>query len=209
MSLLYHELSSYIDAGARGIEAIPAERKAKLSEIARFIEGRLGEGSAPLITFICTQNSRRSLMAQIWAQTAAAFCEVPKVQTFSGGMEATSFHPSAVAALRRAGLRIDKTEGEENPVYHVRYSDRPAVMEVFSKLYNSPPNPREDFCAVLTCSDADADCPVVLGSSQRVTIPYDDPKAFDGTGREALEYDERCRQISSEMLHLFSLVRYE
>ncbi|MCK4776283.1 MAG: protein-tyrosine-phosphatase, partial [Candidatus Krumholzibacteria bacterium] len=64
----------------------------------------------------------------------------------------------------------------------------------------------EDFCAVMTCSQADKNCPVVVGASMRVAIPYDDPKAFDGTDQEAANYDERCRQISREMLYLFSAV---
>jgi len=207
MTPLYKEMSAYIDAGAKGIEALPDGRKSDLGRIADFVEGRLGEGKPALITFICTHNSRRSHRAQIWAQTAAIRCGLAGVQTFSGGIEETSFNRSAAAALSRAGFRIDKTGDGDNPVYSVRPSDDLPAMEIFSKKYNTPSNPPDDFCAVLTCSDADARCPAVPGSALRIVLPYEDPKVYDGTGREELEYDERCRQISSEMLYLFSHVK--
>ena len=47
---------------------------------------------------------------------------------------------------------------------------------------------------------------MVLGAAERIAITYEDPKAFDGTDREAEAYDERCRQIAREMLYVFSLV---
>ena len=53
---------------------------------------------------------------------------------------------------------------------------------------------------------ADAACPVVLGDALRVPIRYEDPKVADGTPQEAAVYDERCLQIATEMLYLFSRV---
>jgi len=95
----------------------------------------------------------------------------------------------------------------ENPIYHVRYSDRKSAMTNFSKVYDSAPNPTKDFCAVMTCSSADKACPVVRGASLRVAVPFVDPKAFDDTDQEAAKYDERSRQICREMLYVFSQVK--
>jgi len=128
------------------------------------------------------------------------------VDTVSGGTEATAFNPRAVAVMQRAGFVIEKTTGGDNPVYTVRYGDVAPAMEAFSKVYNDPPNPSEDYCAVMTCSQADANCPIVHGAAERVSIPFGDPKDFDGTDRETAKYDERCRQISVEMLYVFSRV---
>jgi hypothetical protein len=58
----------------------------------------------------------------------------------------------------------------------------------------------------MTCSAADKACPIVFGADARIAIPFDDPKAFDGTDQEAAKYDERCRQIAREMLYVFSRV---
>lgn len=58
----------------------------------------------------------------------------------------------------------------------------------------------------MTCSRADESCPVVMVADLRVGIPYDDPKAADGTPEESARYDERCKQIATEMLYLFSRV---
>ena len=79
-------------------------------------------------------------------------------------------------------------------------------MECFSKVYNEDPNPKEGFAAIMTCSAADAACPIVFGAAERIAIPFDDPKAFDGTPRETEMYDERCRQIAREMLYTFAKI---
>ena len=76
----------------------------------------------------------------------------------------------------------------------------------FSKVYDAPVNPSEGFVAVMTCTQADEDCPYIPGAALRVALPYDDPKASDGSTAEAATYDERCRQIATEMFYLFRSV---
>jgi protein-tyrosine-phosphatase len=205
---LYPDLASTVAEARTETKEISAERQAELEQLAIFIRERASAGATAKLVFICTHNSRRSQMAQIWAQTAAHLFEVSRVETFSGGTEATAFDPRAVAALARAGFRIDTSDTGNNPAYRVRYTDDKDAMECFSKVYDRPPNPTQDFFAVMTCSRADRDCPLVLGATERIAIPYDDPKTFDGTDQEAAKYDERCRQIGREMLHLFSRMKY-
>jgi protein-tyrosine-phosphatase len=201
-------LAATIEAALEELERIPDDRRCALDRVARFVADRARDGRSARLTFICTHNSRRSQMAQVWAQTAAQHFGVPCVETYSGGTEASTFNPTAVAALERAGFRIDTSEEGGNPVSNVRSTDDMDPIECFSKVYDQPPNPRDDFCAVMTCSDADSECPFVLGAAERVSIPYDDPKEFDGTNRESDAYDERCRQIGREMLYLFSRVEF-
>jgi hypothetical protein len=53
-------------------EQIPAERQKELKKAAAFIRSKIQAGEAAQLTFICTHNSRRSHLAQIWTDTAAA-----------------------------------------------------------------------------------------------------------------------------------------
>jgi arsenate reductase len=62
------------------------------------------------------------------------------------------------------------------------------------------------YCAVMTCSQADDACPLVMGSDLRMPIRYEDPKVADDTESEAQRYDERSAQICSETLYMMSLV---
>jgi hypothetical protein len=199
-------LEAYVAETVSEIDRIPGERQQRLGSLARFVAVRSGRGRAAELTFICTHNSRRSHLSQIWAQTAAHCFDIGGVTTFSGGTEATAFNPRAVAAVRRAGFVVDTISEGDNPVYGVRYVDDTPPMECFSKIYDQPPNPKQGFAAVMTCSAADVACPIVFGADERVAIPFDDPQAFDGTDQEAAKYDERCRQIAREMLYVFSRV---
>jgi hypothetical protein len=203
---VYPELRAYIDNRISEFHMITPERTAALRRLAEYTRNRSTTAGGAQLTFICTHNSRRSHLSQVWAQTAAAWYSVANVATFSGGTEATAFNPRAAAALERAGFQVRIVREGKNPVYEVSRDDSSPPRQVFSKVYNEEPNPGEGFGAVMTCSQADEACPVVFGSDYRVSIPYDDPKEFDGSAAEAAGYDERCRQISREMLYLFSHV---
>jgi protein-tyrosine-phosphatase len=200
-------LAAYIEQSRAESELIPQERRKQLKKIALYIRTQLNANGAAKLTFICTHNSRRSHMSQIWAQTAAEYFGIGGVSTYSGGTEATAFNPRAVAAIRRAGFNVEQKTDGDNPVYEVTAGEGLQAMTAFSKRYQDHSNPQENYCAVMTCSEADKNCPTVEGASFRVAIPYEDPKAFDGTALESAKYDERCRQISREMLWLFSKVR--
>ncbi len=201
----YPILASYVESLQHEMEGIPASRKEKLLATAEYIDECLSAGMPVRLTFICTHNSRRSHFGQIWAAAAAAWYGVEGVQTFSGGTEATAFNPRAVAAVERAGFRVDNPGGD-NPRYRVRFSDEAPELECFSKTYDDPHNPRRYFAAIMTCSDADENCPFIPGAAFRAPLTYEDPKAADGTPQEAARYDERCRQIAREMFFIFEKV---
>jgi arsenate reductase len=186
---------------------IPADRKSVISELTDFILSKSNVGQPINLNFICTHNSRRSHIAQIWAQTAAHYYGINNVRCYSGGTEATAFNPRAVTAMREAGFDIQASEDGTNPVYAVRFSDDAPAINAFSKKYDDEFNPKKDFAAVMTCSHADENCPLVAGAAKRIALTYEDPKDFDGTPQELAKYSERVREIGREILYAFSQVK--
>jgi arsenate reductase len=206
-SSLYLELLRYLNERATEFEAIPRDRKTELAKVADYVRERLAISEPAKLTFICTHNSRRSHFSQIWAQVAAEYYGLIGVETFSGGTEATAFNPRAVAAMQRCGLKIVADDpSATNPRYSVYTSDSSTPQICFSKAYCDPPNPSKGYCAVMTCSQADDACPLVMGCDLRMPIRYEDPKVADDTEFEAQRYDERSAQICGEMLYMMSLV---
>jgi arsenate reductase len=199
------ELQRTIGRAVAAIDATPAERKRYLDRLAAFVSAKRAAGEGAALTLICTHNSRRSQMGQVWAAVAAAWFGIEGVRTYSGGTEVTAFNPRAVAALRRAGFSIDGA-GRDNPRYRVVFAEDAPALECFSKTYDDASNPAHGFAAIMTCADADVACPVVFGAAARLPIRYEDPKVADGTAEEAAAYDERCLQIATEMLYAFSRV---
>ena len=198
---------SYIAQLTGEFEQIPADRQKELKKAALFIRTKIQAGEPAQLTFICTHNSRRSHLAQIWTQTAAAYYDLEGLTAYSGGTEATAMNIRTVDALRRVGFSLTDSTGGSNPVYLVKSSDDKPEIRAYSKVYNAEGNPQENFAALMTCSQADKNCPVVQGSTFRIAIPYDDPKAADGTPEEAARYDERTRQIGREMFYMISQVK--
>ena len=199
---LHPDLDRYVnDRVLPAMAAIPAERKESLDLLADFVMERKAAGATADLTFICTHNSRRSHLSQLWAATAAWSFGHDHVRTYSGGTEATAFNPRAVAAVERAGFQVVRPEGK-NPVVEVSFTKDHAAERCWSKKYDDPANPQKDFCAVMTCSEADKNCPIVLGALDRISLPYNDPKEADNTPGEAARYDERCLQIAAELWYV-------
>jgi arsenate reductase (thioredoxin) len=186
---------------------ITPERKAILHQLTAFIQGKMNAHQSIYLNFICTHNSRRSHIAQLWAQAAAYYYDLSNVECFSGGTEETAFNPRAVKAMKDAGFHISKTKEGDNPVYEVRFANQAKTITAFSKKYDDPFNHMIDFAAIMTCSHADEKCPLVMGASFRIAITYDDPKEFDNSPFEEVKYKERVRQIGTEILYAFSLVK--
>lgn len=200
-------LRTYTSEIAGELHLVSAERRVVLGAIAADVSARLAAGKPAQLTFICTHNSRRSHMSQIWAQTAAYHYGLDQVSTYSGGTDVTACNCRTVTAMRRAGFDIQDATTGDNPLYLVRYAgDRPPIR-AYSKLYNADANPRQGFIALMTCSSADKSCPVVKGSIARHAIHYTDPRLCDDTPTETTAYNERCREIAREMFYLMAEVR--
>jgi protein-tyrosine-phosphatase len=200
-------LESYITARIDEFEQITPERRERLIQVSEFIASQRASGRPLQLTFVCTHNSRRSQMSQVWAAIAAEHYGVRGVESFSGGTEKTAFNARAVAALQRAGVRVERSKestDEKNPGYDVHVPGREKPLVCFSKVYSDTPNPSADFAAVMTCSEADKKCPVVSGAKTRIALPFDDPKSSDDTPDESKAYDQRCAQIARELLYVFS-----
>lgn len=190
---------------ANNFKEIPTERKQLLEKIAEYIKTKQEGNEAINLIYVCTHNSRRSHLGQVWAAVAAAYYGVSNVSTFSGGTEATAFNPNAIAALTAAGFTIKKTDDSNNALYEVFFADN-QFTTCFSKVYNHDANPKQNFAAVMTCSDADENCPFIPGCDLRIGTTYNDPKAFDNTILQNEKYTERSNQIAMECLYVFSKV---
>lgn len=199
-------VDSTIERLAQSADDLPAQRKELLGNAVDFVARKLAAGEPAKLTFICTHNSRRSHLAQIWAQVAAHFYQLPNVSTYSGGTEATTCNIRTVRALRRCGLQVVATTEGDNPVYLVQYAENRKPLDVYSKVYDDAPNPQADYAAMMCCADVDERCPVVHGSAVRIALHYVDPKVSDDTPEEASTYDQRSQQIGQEMFYIMSQV---
>lgn len=199
------KIKNYIDGLVTQFDSIPNERKEILQQISNYIRSKQEQNKPVNLVYICTHNSRRSHLGQIWAKAASDYYNIDGVNTYSGGTEATAFNIHAIEALQRVGFTIQKTTDSENPIYHVYHNeDEPSIC--FSKVYNHDHNPDSGFAAIMTCSDAEENCPFIPGVELRVGTTYDDPKEFDNTPLQDEKYDEKSRQIALETLYAFSIV---
>ncbi len=197
---LFPEIKHYIDKLMDEADQIPEPRKQLLRRLSNYLKGE--STGIKKLNFICTHNSRRSHLAQVWATVAAAYYGLSDIETYSGGTEATAFNPKAVAALRRVGFQLSHS-GTSNPHYFIKYAEDLPALECWSKTFDDPVNPDQDFAAIMTCSDADENCPYIPGVKLRLPLTYDDPKIADNTPEETDHYDERTRQIGREIFFTF------
>lgn len=188
-------------------QTISEERKQVLAPLIQFIQFKANNGLAIRLNFICTHNSRRSNLSQVWAQTAASFYNIKNVFCYSGGTEATALFPKVAETLTNTGFEIKVIGKGDNPVYAIKYDTNDPPIIGFSKNYEHDFNPQSEFAAILTCSQADGGCPFIAGAEKRIPITFDDPKAFDNTPLQSEKYQERSLQIATELLYVFSQIK--
>jgi hypothetical protein len=204
---LLPRLRAYVQEVTAELDQVPPERQEVLRDIADVMVAELRAGREARATFICTHNSRRSHMSQIWLQTAAAWYGLERVRAYSGGTEVTACNCRTVLALRRAGFEVTDATRGDNPVHLVRYAANRPPVRAYSKHYQAGENPRRGFLALMTCSTADQSCPKVEGALARFAIHYADPRLCDDLPTETAAYDARCREIAREMFFLVATVR--
>jgi protein-tyrosine-phosphatase len=204
--LLNTEIKDKIPALEERWNEIPNEHKETLEEMAAEIIQLNKELEYVPLTFVCTHNSRRSQLSQVWLMMAAEYYGIEFLKSYSGGTEATAFNIRMVNALQRYGLDLRSSNSEEsNPRYGVNYLGSDQML--FSKKYDDDYNPQKDFIAVMVCSSADRACPFVSGAAARFSLPFIDPKKSDDSPQEAATYDAKVEEIGIEILYLVSLLK--
>ncbi|KQO21304.1 protein tyrosine phosphatase [Flavobacterium sp. Leaf82] len=202
---LYPKIQSLFESF--DFNAISNDRKKTLQPLIDFIQLKFNQEQEIRLNLICTHNSRRSHLAQVWAQTAAYYYKIKNVSCYSGGTEATALFPKVAEVLLESGFEIQKLSEGDNPIYAIKFSENETPIIVFSKTYDADFNPKSEFAAIMTCSQADGGCPFIAGAEKRIAITYDDPKAFDGTSEQTEKYQERSLQIAAEMFYVFSQIK--
>ena len=204
---MYKKIKYTCDHLSQQFDSIASERKFLLEKISAYIQLKKDANLPIQLMYVCTHNSRRSHFGQIWAAVASAYYSIENVTTFSGGTEATAFNINAINALKGIGFDVQAKDETTNPVYEVSFGDELKPSICFSKVYNDEFNPSSNFAAIMTCGDAEENCPFIPRVELRIGTTYNDPKEFDGTELQDQKYKERSLQIALETLYVFSLIK--
>lgn len=189
------------------LASVSEERKETLQPLIDFIQLKVSNNLDIRLNFICTHNSRRSHLTQIWAQTMAQYFNIKNTFCYSGGTEATAMFPKVAETLSNTGFTIQTIAAGTNPIYGIKNSENSNPIIGFSKKYDDEFNPSSEFAAIMTCSQADGGCPFIAGAEKRIPIMYEDPKVSDNTPQQTETYKERSLQIATEMLYVFSQIK--
>jgi arsenate reductase len=159
------------------------------------------------LNFICTHNSRRSQLSQVWGYFAAAYFNFQNIKTYSGGTAVTAFFRNAVKTLEEVGFKFNVIEfNHQNPKYAISFNNSVEPLLGFSKLYNDSIN-SNPYIAITTCNSADENCPFIPEALWRFHLPFNDPKEYDNTEFEKEAYLKANKQIAGEIYYLFNEIK--
>jgi arsenate reductase len=117
------------------------------------------------VLFLCTHNAARSQMAQ-------AFLRKYGGETFSAhsaGLKPTEIHPMTRKVMKEVGIDLAALGHESKDIYD-------AYLE-----------PQVHLGYLITvCSNAEANCPIYPGVSERRYWPVQDPAAVEGSEEERM-----------------------
>jgi arsenate reductase (thioredoxin) len=215
---LNQRVRAHMDLLSTSFDLIDPARHASIIEVSDWIAANHRRGQPLHVVTVCTGNSRRSILGSTLGNIAASYSGLPEIHFHSGGTQPSAMNPRTIASLQSIGVEIKPTgdqaapgaKGEPNPKYLLAWGDSTGTTESveFSKRYDDPANPREGFAAIMVCSEADSQCPIVKGASLRISMPFLDPKIFDGSAFESAKYDERRDDIGRILLAILTRANY-
>ncbi len=218
---LMPKVRQHADLLATSYDMIRETHRLAGQKLAEWIAKNYRPGEPLEVVVVCTGNSRRSILGATMGNIAAAYYGMPEIRFHSGGTAPTAFNSRTVKTLKEVGVEVELTGKEAargepqtaNPVYRIRWGSPGdtgvPTMETteFSKHYDDPANPQSGFAVLMVCGEADAGCPFVKGSSLRVSMPYLDPKIYDGGSLEAAKYAERRDDMGRLLLSVMMQAR--
>lgn len=199
---MFESLYNFCEKLSSTADEIDAIRLPALTTLADYLTEIYTKEDVSAVVFVCTHNSRRSLIGELMLALCAEYYSLPPLHTYSAGTEATRLSTQACEALTDIGyeIKIDESTDTSNPIHHFRWSDTMSPHLSFSKKYTHSHLPTSDYCGVMVCNEADAGCPVIQGMAARVSLPYLDPKRMDGTLEQHSAYMRCIREIGREMM---------
>lgn len=183
------------------------DRITLLKSIALYIVNEIKENKPVNLNFICTHNSRRSQLAQVWGSFAANYYKLNAIKNFSGGTAVTAFFRNTVKTLQEVGFSFQILEfSHQNPEYLISYKKCKNSIIGFSKFYDNAHN-KKPYIAITTCSNANENCPYIPDAIKRFHLPFNDPKRFDNTLYQSEKYLEANKQIAGEIHFIFDFIK--
>lgn len=188
----------------RTLNAIRISLLQKIAE--KIAENYKSNDSQVSLNFICTHNSRRSQLGQVWSFFAANYFDL-NITSYSGGTEVTAFHRNTVRTLKDVGFNFLVEEySHQNPVYRVSFNKPSNYILGFSKTFDDAVN-KAPFIAITTCDSADENCPYIAEATSRFHLPFVDPKHSDNTPDQQATYLKTNAEVASEIYFIFKTVK--
>jgi arsenate reductase len=182
------------------------DRKKILLKISETVATEYTVNNVVNLNFICTHNSRRSQLGQVWAFYAANYFNL-NIHAFSGGTEVTAFYRNTVKTLQAVGFDFKVVEfSHQNPTYLISFEESTNSILGFSKRFDDETN-KNPFIAITTCNNADKNCPFIPTAIERFHLPFEDPKFSDGTPEQSTTYLKTNEQIAAEVFFIFTEIK--
>lgn len=205
---MFPEIELMISKLVLNFNSISSARKLQLDELACHLKLALSSSNKLNLLFVCTHNSRRSHMGQLWGRLAANYYKVENANSFSAGTEVTELNSNVIDMLQNNGFMVSTIQNVLNSAYVIEFGVNQSLT-CFSKLIDHEANPRRDFFALMMCTEAEANCPFVAGAIHRFGLPFDDPKAYDNTLKVSDAYLSTFEEIGVQILYLFNQIKHE
>ena len=185
---------------------IPRSRIKALDLLIQQVRICLNKGISTQLNFICTNNSRRSQLGQVWGFFAANYFDL-NINSFSGGTEVTAFFRNTVKTLQMVGFSFNlENFSHQNPKYIISFEGTSKYILGYSKRYDNEEN-KNPFIAITTCNNADTNCPFIPEALLRFHLPFVDPKSSDETDLQDETYLKTNQQIAAEIYYIFSEIK--
>jgi hypothetical protein len=173
---LYPELDNFF----KSVKSMPVpdDHKSSLDNLTSYLVSSAIGNKEVFVVYSCTDNSFRSLAAQIFTQTLTGVYKYKKVKVYSCGMEKGSISSDLMSLLTGAGYKVT---AKDNGTVEVKFSEDLSPILVTTTKAGDPALPKGNFLSMTLCS-ADENCSAPGGAAFKYALDFKNPKSGGDPG---------------------------
>lgn len=177
-------------------------KKIPLHDLYSVLVSGISSDNAVNIVFTCSDNSFRSVAAQVILQSLVSVNKYNKIVVFSTGNQSAEINTTLLKILAKHGFiateQTNNVNGKKS--YEIKFGDNVQSFPIYSKQVSEAGLPKNIFMQMKLCSVNETICTDLPLAKFKETISYNDTKTISSED----ELDKEFTAIATDILWAFN-----
>lgn len=182
-------------------------KKVALHDLYSVLVNGITSDNAVNIVFTCSDNSFRSVAAEVILHSLVSVNKYNKIVVSSTGYQSAEINPALLKVLAKHGFITTEQPNTANgkKSYEIKFGDNVQPISIYSKQVSEAGLPKNIFMQIKLCSVNETACTDLPQAKFKETISYNDTKPINSED----ELDKEFTAIATDILWAFNQTKQQ